>query len=175
MTTLTKYARVSSGIVREVANLPDVPAKLFHPTSAPTWFACGPDVAEFWTYASGTFTPPVPDVAGNRASAIRRADAAARDTLAAGFPSSALGALHTYRSGPDDVAALALDVALAGGVALLCSADGATWALAEHTAAQVRTVAADLSTFRVSVHAARLAKHAAVAAATTVDEIVAIP
>ncbi len=108
-----------------------------------------------------------------RAASVSAACAAA---LVGGFASSALGSVHTYPSQDNDQRNL-LNAAMASQgqpstwtVSLWC-ANGTTWALTAHTAAQVQQVNADWLAFRLAAQQKCADLVAKINAATSISSV----
>jgi hypothetical protein len=102
---------------------------------------------------SGNVVSPATPIVPISQQAASIACRAIRNVLFSGFPSSALGAAHTYPSSEADQRNLAIAgvAALAGSsVSLWCADASANWAFTAHTAAQVIQVVKDFNSFRAA-------------------------
>lgn len=124
---------------------------------------------------------PSEDQVLTEAKALRAAlvSAACGAFIMRGFRSSALGAAHDYPSLDVDQRNLQSAVSASIGAAerwktLIWCSDGAAWALAEHTAAEVQAVNADWVDFRVAAQRRYADMVANINAATTISAVQAI-
>ena len=140
------------------------------------------DIASFdggvWSFAPAPLAGDSVEMA--RAAQANALRAAAAAQIVAGFASDALGAAHTYPFKATDQANLLrlATSSLAAGEgwtgALWCADAADTWARRDHTAAQIRTVAASADAHVAACQAQLEALLAAVTAAATVDAVHAI-
>lgn len=122
---------------------------------------------------------PLAEVQARKVASLRAACVA---TITGGFGSTALGAPHTYPSGMTDQANLigSVTASLLPGLAadwttpFWCADAGGVWAFLPHTPAQIQRVGADGKAMVVAAQARLGALVAAIAAATTADQVAAI-
>lgn len=184
MTTNT-WARLANSAVAELLSVPstlvpgkDIPAEWTDNVTAVTGIAIG------WIKsASGTFSaPPGPSLASAQAARIAALTSAANAAIVGGFPSSALGAPHTY---PTDTMSqmnmtASVTASLVPGLAstwttqFLCEDSTGLWAYLPHTAAQIQKAGQDVMAAILGARVQLATLTAQVNDATTVAAVQAI-
>ena len=134
-----------------------------------------------YTIASGALVAPtsVQLLAVAKSNQIQILRSACSDAIVAGYSSSALGAAYTYPSTAQDqanqsdafAASLAPSLATDWSTPLWCEDSSGTWAMVNHTAAQVQQLNADWLSFRVAAQQKYATLATSVSAATTIAAV----
>jgi len=93
--------------------------------------------------------PPPPTLAELKADKVAALSAACKAAIVAGFPSAALGEVHTYDSDMESQINLVGAAALAGPVAYTCTDGAGVKASRAHTAAEIAQVLADGAALKI--------------------------
>lgn len=140
------------------------------------------DWQAYQAWLAGGNKPSGPTLAQARTSQTESLSAACAAAIVAGFSSSALGAVYTYPSQPNDQSNLIGAEAASRNPAnpstwtipFWCADSAGAWALRAHTAAQIQQVLADGVAARVALSQKLASLTAQVAAATTVAAVQSI-
>ncbi len=173
------WALVIDGIVHELTETD--PTDRFHETLV--WVECSADIQLGWSFVDGVFSgPPAASLADVKKTRIAALTTNCSAAIVGGYPSSALGEVHTYPSGITDQINMmgSVTASLLPGLAedwttpFWCADDAGVWQFRMHSINQIRQAGSDGKMHVVTCQATLDGVTAMVTASTTTAMVDAV-